>query len=42
MCHVWIHIVKDNNSWVLVLKDSARRRFLALDPYGKISAPLRE
>jgi hypothetical protein len=36
ICHFWIIIVKDNENWLLVFKNSDRRGFLALGSYGKI------
>jgi hypothetical protein len=35
ICHFLISIVKDNENWLLFFKNSARRGFLALGPYGK-------
>jgi hypothetical protein len=36
ICHFRISIVKDNENWLLVFKDSARRGFLALGANEKI------
>jgi hypothetical protein len=35
ICRFWVSIVKDNENWPLVLKNSARRGFLALGSNGK-------
>jgi hypothetical protein len=29
ICNFWIDIVKDNKNWLVVLKNSAKRSFLA-------------
>jgi hypothetical protein len=42
ICHAQISIVKDNENWLLVLKNTARRGFLAIGSNRKTILRLRE
>jgi hypothetical protein len=35
ICYFWVAIVKDNENWLLVFKNNARRGFLAHGSNGK-------
>jgi hypothetical protein len=36
ICHFWINIVKDNENWILVFKNSAKRSTWHLDAMGSL------